>query len=110
MVILPHSTDFNLDLLIPKATGTTPACPCPSSSCLWPQLAPSRSPSPLCPPSIGSSNGEPAQLNFPLACQLIAHNQLEDAPLEFIVMVAGVVGAGATLAFMLPGLDSFFSW
>ncbi len=30
--------------------------------------------------------------------------------MEFIVMAAGVIGAGATLAFMLPGLDAFFSW
>lgn len=30
--------------------------------------------------------------------------------MEFVVMVAGLVGAGATLAVMMPGLDSFFSW
>lgn len=41
---------------------------------------------------------------------LIVRNQLEGTEVEFVVMVAGVIGAGATLAFMLPGLDSFFSW
>lgn len=30
--------------------------------------------------------------------------------MAFMVMIAGVVGAGATLAFMMPKLDSFFSW
>ncbi|MBP1178102.1 hypothetical protein JOE48_000066 [Methylobacterium sp. PvR107] len=30
--------------------------------------------------------------------------------MEFVVMIAGVVGAGATLLFLMPGLDAFFSW
>ena len=34
----------------------------------------------------------------------------EAEAVELAVMAAGVIGAGATLAFMLPGLDSFFSW
>ena len=37
-------------------------------------------------------------------------NQQERIAMEFVVMIAGVLGAGATLAFMLPGFDSFFSW
>jgi hypothetical protein len=41
---------------------------------------------------------------------LIAAIQSEIAVMEFVVMAAGIVGAGATLAFMMPGLDSFFSW
>jgi len=41
---------------------------------------------------------------------LIVRNLLEGAAVEFVVMIAGIVGAGATMVFMLPGLDSFFSW
>jgi len=35
---------------------------------------------------------------------------VEDTAVEFVVMIAGVVGAGATLLFLMPGLDAFFSW
>jgi hypothetical protein len=30
--------------------------------------------------------------------------------MEFVVMIAGVLGAGATMVFMLPKPDWLFSW
>lgn len=36
--------------------------------------------------------------------------QVEGAVVEFFVMAAGVVGAGVTLLFMMPGLDGLLSW
>jgi hypothetical protein len=36
--------------------------------------------------------------------------QVEGAAVEFFVMAAGVVEAGVTLLFMMPGLDGFFTW
>ena len=44
-VILPHSTDFTLDLLIQTSVLRCVSCPCLSSSCSWQPLGPSRLPS-----------------------------------------------------------------
>ncbi len=43
-------------------------------------------------------------------CDVQSAETVEECRVAVAVMMAGLVGAAATLACLLPGLDSFFEW